>query len=184
MTGDRLQWRFAKQFKGLQGSVICESTGKLQFALGGWLHSMSSEQSKQIVCIGWNMFTKCVWTNATDKYIWKNQSLMQTGKILKPLSKWLCTNHSLSSRHELDRSQALHVSMAQTSVYNLDHLTVPGPHGAWLYVLVPLGRRYSFAVLYFLLNWTSSFFVSKSFVEVAEVTLQLENFVTQSWGNE
>lgn len=84
------------------------------------------------------MFAKCIWANSTDKYIWKNQSLIQTEKLLNKLD----TNCSLSSRHELDRSWGLHISMTQTSIYCLNHLTVSGPYGAWLYdLLVPLGRE-------------------------------------------
>lgn len=146
---------------------------------------MSSEQSKQIVCIAWNVFAKRIWANFTDMYIWKNQSLKKNRrKGLKPLSK-LGTNHSLSSRHELDRSWALHIWMTQTAIYSLNHLIVSGPYGAWLHVLlVALRGRDGFVFLQFFLYWTSSFFASRSFVEVTEVVLQLWSFVTQGQGSE
>lgn len=84
------------------------------------------------------MFAKCTWVNSTDKYIQKNQSLIQTEKLLNKLD----TNRSLSSRHKLDKSRGLHISMTQTSIYCLNHLTVSGTYGAWLYdLVVPLGRE-------------------------------------------
>lgn len=133
------------------------------------------------------MFRKCIWGNSTDKYIWKNQSLKvwyKQKKSLKRLSK-LGTNHSLNSRHVLDIPSSAHLDDTDLNLQPEPLYSIRVIRSMTLCSSCPFGGKILLSFSPFLFKFNMFiFFVSKSFVEVAEVTLQLWIFVTQGRGNE